>query len=350
MRPLLWLVPLVGCTNYSAGTSSPEPDAEPVTWQPGATLHGDEPLVDRAVAGTQRGHSLWLSGSNMNRMPIAISARTVESGTVRLVVLGPSGELLAADGAAEPTSSASVTLEVAAPGEYVVLAGSHELDSDTTYELTATCAGAGCGVSRIDALATPKAGALVGDAQRNVSMLLGDMLVGRDVDVEVWASAPMQWWNGERVAVARADGAVLDAALPAQLQAGDDLLIVVRDRDGRVLDTGVRTRYAPQANAFARTDRVLYGDTLRIAGVVGYFEGVADLRLYSEAHHEQLGRDVVHADKPGQDGNGLASFDASFDAGHAEPGELLSVGYMTGNGDYRRLGCFEFAGEPRACP
>lgn len=342
----LCVVVLVGCVNYSVDSLPPDPIPETPTWQAAATLHGDEPLLDRAAAGMQHGHSLWLSASNMNRIGITISARAVDGDSVRLVVLGPSGELLGADGVAEPLRNATVTLEIATPGEYIVLAGSHDLATATAYELTATCSG--CGVSRIDALATPKAGALVGDMQRHIPMVLGDMLVGRDVEVELWASPPMQWWNGELVALAR--GAQLDTTVPSAVRPGDDLLIVMRDESGRVIDTGVRTRYAPQQNAFARTDRVLYGDTLRIAGVVGYFEGVAELRLLSETRQLELAHDVVRASKPGQEGNGLGAFDATFTPTDAEPGELVSIGVMNGNGEYRRLGCFEFAGEPRECP
>ena len=344
----LCVVVLVGCVNYSVDSLPPDPIPETASWQAAATLHGDEPLLARAAAGMHQGHSLWLSGSNMNRMPITISARAVDGDSVRLIVLGPSAELLAADGVAEPLRDASVTLEIASPGEYTVLAGSHDLATATTYELIATCSGPGCGVSRIDALATPKAGALVGDVQDQISMVLGDMLVGHDVSVELWASPPMQWWNGELVAHAR--GAQLDATIPSAVRPGDDVLLVMRNDTGRVIDTGVRTRYAPQRNAFARTDRVLYGDTVHIAGIVGYFEGVADLRLRSETRQLELARDVVRANKPGQEGNGLGAFDASFTPTDAEPGELVSVGVMTGNNEYRRLGCFAFAGESRDCP
>jgi hypothetical protein len=60
---------------------------------------------------------------------------------------------------------------------------------------------------------------------------------------------------------------------------------------------------------------------------------------------------------------GFNSFDATFlpDLNvAAHDGEILSVGFINGNGDYRRLGCFEYCnnlsglssctGGERTCP
>ena len=87
------------------------------------------------------------------------------------------------------------------------------------------------------------------------------------------------------------------------------------------------------------------------------------MRLYSETHHRELATHTIHADKPGMIGNGFGAFDATFIPDlsvAATDGELLSVGFINGNGDYRRLGCFEYCnnlsglssctGGPRVCP
>jgi hypothetical protein len=340
-------------------------------WEPAATLHADTSLSDFASAGSRRVHSIWVSGSNNNRVPLTISAHTNDDSDVRIAVLGPlqngARAVLAADGYSSRKRAVSVSLDVAQPGEHLVIVGSYNLATDTSYELSAACTGAGCGVSRVDALATPKDGALVGDTSRLVSMVLGDALVGYgDVEVEVWAAPPMQSWAGQRLGVSEASGNQVNAIVPASVQPGDDLRLVVREAgEGRILDTGVTTRFAPQPSAFARLDSVIYSDLagVQIAGVVGFFEGVADMRLYSETLHREIARDRLDVTRPGQVGNGLNAFDATFLPElslAAHDGELLSVGYINGNGDYRRLGCFEYCnnlsglssctGGPRACP
>ncbi len=358
---LLALLPLAACVadeatgedlDLAAVDATTAAKADSPGWVDAPTLHDGTRLHDFADAQSRRVHSIWIAGTNNNRTEITIDARSTDDATIRIAVLGPLVEgtraVLAADGYARRTPAAAVTVQVAQPGEHLVVVGSYNLATDTSYDLHASCDGAGCGPSRVDALASPKDGALVGDGQRLVSMMLGDMLVERDGDVEVelWASPPMQPWNAQKVATSSASGTQVNAIAPASVRVGDDLRLVVRG-DGRVLDTGVTTRFAPSGTAFARTDAILYGDiaSLQIAGVVGYYEGVADLVLRSETRAVDLAHTSVHADRPGQVGNGLSSFDASFFPAldlAARDGELLSVGYLNGNGDYRRLGCFEY--------
>ncbi|HEY5952185.1 MAG TPA: hypothetical protein VIV40_42095, partial [Kofleriaceae bacterium] len=270
-------------------------------------------------------------------------------------------------GYASRKRAVSVSLDVAQTGEHLVVVGSYGLATDTFYELSASCTGPGCGVSRVDALATPKQGALVGDGGRLVSMVLGDMLIGYgDIEVEMWTSPPMQAWNATKVATSEASGSQINVIAPPAVRWGDDVRLVVREAGGgRVLDTGVTTRFLPVPTNFVRLDSILYGDigSLQIAGSVGYFEGVADLRLRSETRHIELAQDVKHSDLPGMVGNGFNAFDATFSpelSVAAHDGELLSVGYINGNGSYRRLGCFEYCnnlaglssctGGARPCP
>lgn len=342
-------------------------------WETAPTLHADTTLFDFANAGTRRVHSIWVAGTSASRVPLTITATTSDDDDVRIAVLGPldangARAVLAADGYAARKHAVSVSLNVATSGELLVVMGSYNLASDTFYELSASCTGAGCGPSRVDALASPKDFALVGDSTRLVQMTLGDMLVGTgDFEVELWRSPPMQAWNATKVATSQASGNQVNVIAPyPAVRWGDDLRLVVREAgEGRILDTGVTTRFLPTPSNFVRLDAILYGDiaSLQIAGAVGFFEGQADLRLRSETYHREIAATTIHADRPGMVGNGFNAFDATFlpDLSvAAQDGELLSIGFINGNGDYRRLGCFEYCnnlsglssctGGARTCP
>lgn len=383
LKHLLVLLPLAACVDSAESTddidlATEDSDAlllakaDAPGWETAATLHEGSELFDRAGANSRRVHSLWVSGSNMNPVPLVIRADANDGHTVRIAVLGPLVNgvrpTLAADGYSTSKRGASVTVNVKKPGEHLIVVGSYNLATETFYTLDASCVGpTGCGVSRYDVLATPKEGGLVGNSQRLVSMMLGDVLVGHsyDVNVEVWASPPMQSWNAKKIATSTASGQQVNMILPTTVKAGDDLKLVVKKAGGAVLDTGVVARYAPTRTAFVRLDKILYGDiaSLQIAGVVGFFEGQADMRLYSETREREIATYTAYADKPGQIGNGLNAFDATFMPDlsvAARDGEILSVGFINGNGDYRRMGCFEYCnnlsglssctGGPRACP
>jgi hypothetical protein len=198
-------------------------------------------------------------------------------------------------------------------------------------------------------------------------MELGDTFLGfnGDIEVELWSSPPMQHWNATMVATSYASGSQVNVIAPSSVRWGDDVRLVVREPGGRVFDTGVTSRFLPVPTNFVRLDAILYGDiaSLQIAGSVGFFEGHADLRLHSETRHIELAQHDITADRPGQVGNGFNAFDATFlpDLSiAATDGELLSVGVINGNGDYRRLGCFEYCnnlsgmssctGGARPCP
>ncbi len=127
----------------------------------------------------------------------------------------------------------------------------------------------------------------------------------------------------------------------------------------------VAAQLVTPAEGVARLDAILYGDTasLQIAGVTGFFEGHADLRLFSETHKREIAQDNKFVEFPGQVGNGFNAFDATFIPDYsvaARDGELLSIGFINGNGDYSRLGCFQYCnnlsglssctGGPRSCP
>jgi hypothetical protein len=377
----LFALSLVACVDAEAldDTDLASADEAPVSaeksdapgWQPAATLHANTSLHDLASAGSRHVHSIWVAGTNNNRVPLTISARTSNDYDVRIAVLGPAVNgtrpVLAADGYSSRKRAVSVSLDVAKSGEHLVVVGSYNLATETFYELSAACTGTGCGVSRVDALATPKDFALVGDSSRLVQMIIGDMLIGYgDLEVEVWRSPPMQWWNATLVATSQASGSQVNVIAPSVVRWGDDLRLVVREAGGgRVLDTGVTTRFLPVPTNLVRFDAILYGDiaSLQIAGSTGFFEGQADLRLRSVTRNVELAEYTAYADRPGMVGNGFNAFDATFMPDlsvAATDGELLSIGTINGNGDYRRLGCFEYCnnlsglssctGGARACP
>jgi hypothetical protein len=304
----------------------------------------------------------------MNPVPMTFTAHGNGSDNVRVAILGPldhgTRAVLAADGYASPKHDITLSLDVATRGEHLVVVGSWNLATSTVYSLTASCDNC---ESRVDVLATPKDGALVESEQGLVQMLLGDVLVGHDsdIEVEVWASPPMRTWEGELVGTSVASGTQVNALLPSTVKAGDDIRLVVREAGGRTLDSGIVTRFAPDQTAFARLDAIMYGDiaSLQIGGVVGFYEGVADLRLRSVTHKREIARDVKHANRPGMVGNGFGAFDAAFYPDlsvAATDGEILAVGTIDGNGDFSSLGCFEYCnnlsgmssctGGPRACP
>lgn len=378
------LVSLVACVENNEPldeTDLASEDAEPVTttkadapgWEPAATLHAGTSLHEFAGAGSRRVHSLWVAGNDDSRVALTLAATASgEDDDIRIAVLGPvdgSGTrpVLAADGYSSRKRAAIVSLDMATTGEHLVVVGSYGLLSETFYELSATCNDVSCEANQVDVLATPKAGALVGDGSRLISMQLGDVLAGYngDVEVEVWASPPMQTWNAQHVATSYASGNQVNVIAPPAVRWGDDVRLVVREPSGRVFDTGVTTRFLPVPTNLVRLDAILYGDiaSLQIGGSVGYFEGQADLRLRSVTHNREIAAYTAYADRPGMVGNGFNAFDATFlpDLSvAATDGELLSIGYINGNGDYRRLGCFEYCnnlsglssctGGPRPCP
>jgi len=377
---LILAVSLVACVDAADDIDIASEDATQLAggksdapgWEAAATLHANTHLFDIAGAGTRRVHSIWIAGSDDDHVALDLVARANEGDSVRIAVLGPAVDgvrpVLAADGYTSRKSVVAVALDAATAGEHLVVVGSHRLATDTTYELSASCSGDGCGASRVDALASPKDAALVGDAQRIIHMELGEMLIGYgDIEVEVWRSPPMQSWNATLVGTSEASGSQVNAIAPyPAVRWGDDLQLVVREAaGGRILDTGVTTRFLPIPTNFVRLDSILYGDvaSLQIAGAVGFFEGQADLRLRSETRHRELAATTVHADRPGMVGNGFNAFDATFQPNLAtapHDGELLSIGVVNGNGDVRRLGCFEYCnnlsgmssctGGPRTCP
>lgn len=402
MRPLasLLLASLTACT--VSGTGSPgdadddeaaaEEDAESVVgdedggdkgddpgWGGARTLHVGDGQFDQVAAGDRRVHSLWAAGSAADPIAITVTVEAAEeSGTVRVAVLGPLADgqrqVIAADGYTAAKHAIELPARITESGEHLVVIGSFGLASDSAYTAAVRCApDHGCDPARVDVLAEPKAGGLVG-ADDLIAARLGDVLAARDFDVEmeVWTSPPGLSWAAELAGVSVASGDQINALVPDAAAAGDDVILVVREAGGAVLDTGVLGRYAPGEGVFARLDAILYGDlvAVTVSGVTGFFEGTAELELRSQETGRTIESVVVRADRPGQVGNGLGAFDATFapwisdEDGNLNPdlprnGDLLSVGRISGNGDYLPFGCFEYCndlsgedactGGPRSC-
>ena len=381
---LVLLLALAACSDavdadmdLAAGDAVQLGKADASGWAIAPTLHVGARAFDGAQQGGRRIHSLWLAGTAASPVGIDLEVASAEGYDVRVAVLGPlvngARPVLAADGYATRKQLASVHVDSQLSGEHLVVIGSYGLQRETFYNVTARCSG-DCG-DRADILASPKAGALVAmETNRLVQANLGAVLANRsfDVELEVWASPPGLAWTATKVATSVASGTQANVILPASVEAGDDITLVVRKAGGPVLDSGVLTRFAPTAQAFARTDAILYGDlvSVQIGGVVGFFEGVAEMALRSETHGREIARHAIHAELPGAAGIGFGAFDATFapelfdEQGTVNPnlphdGELLSVGWINGNGEYRRLGCFEYCndlagtgsctGGPRSC-
>jgi hypothetical protein len=338
------------------------------SWVEAPTLHAGARVFAHASAGSRSVHSLWLSGSKSQPLELEVVASASDGYDVRFAVLGPlvhgKRVVLAASGYARAETVADATAKIDTAGEHLVVVGSYGLARETFFDLDVRVDDPG----RADVLASPKSGALVGDADRLVSLSLGDVLASRDFDVEVelWTAPPMQHWNATHLATSVASGNQVNFIVPSEVADGDDLQLVVREAGGRTLDSGVLARFSSSTTVFARTDAILYGDlvSLQIGGVVGFFEGVADMVLRSETHDREIAQHTIHADQPGQVGNGLNAFDATFAPELDNPnvprnGEKLSIGFINGNGDYSRIACFEYCNDlsgmevctsgPRSC-
>ena len=348
------------------------------TWDVAPTLHVGHRQYGRAAAGGRRVYPVWIAGSTSAPVPLEVAAAVDgdSAPSVRIAVLGPlqNGQraVLAAGGYASPKASVDVSLKVKTTGEHLIVIGSHDLSDETFFEVTASST---ADARALDVLASPKAGALVATGTNMVQAQLGKVLSNRsyDVELELWASKPMQPWSAVKVATSVASGTQANVIVPSTVKPGDDLRLVVRKAGGAVLDAGVPTRYFPEATPLVRTDAILYGDLVgvQVAGVVGFYEGHASLELRNETRHRIVDTDDREMSMPGHVGNGFNAFDASFDPpitlenGSINPdlprnGDLLSVGYINGNGDFRRLGCFEYCndlsgmetctGGTRTCP
>ncbi len=346
-------------------------------WDTAPTLHVGERKLDHAAAQGRRVFPVWIAGRPGAPVPLDVTATAVDGDySVRVAVLGPlrngTRAVLGAGGYATAKGNVEISLSVATAGEHLIVVGSHNLSTETWFNLQAHCDG--CDGSATDILASPKAGALVGNGTNIVQTRLGGVLANRnyDVELELWASPPMQSWNATKVATSVASGSQANVIVPSSVRAGDDLRLVIRKAGGAVLDAGVLTRYQPQLASLVRTDAILYGDiaSLQVAGITGFFEGQATIALRSETRHVEIAVDDIEMSMPGHVGNGFNAFDATFAPeiehnGTINPnlphnGELMSVGTFNGNGDYRRLGCFQYCndlsgmetctGGPRACP
>ncbi|CAN5890535.1 hypothetical protein BH11MYX3_BH11MYX3_37790 [soil metagenome] len=384
----LALLSLPACTTSAGSTAEPsDPEvtlaaqdalaAPGDAWEVAPTLHVGERAFGQAATGGRRVYPVWLAGSVTTPVTLDVTATAMDGDDVRIAVLGPlrggSRAVLGAGGYAQPRGNVELTVDATTSGEHLIVVGSFDLARDTMFHVGTHCWD--CVPGATDILAVPKDGALVATGDRIIHAQLGDVLATRtfDVELELWASPPAHPWAATKVATAVASGGQLNVIVPASVHAGDDLRLVITDGAGTTLDAGVATRFMPTATALVRTDARIYGDTgmVQASGIVGLFEGRAPMSMRSETHHVVIADTTVVAERPGQVGNGFASFDATFapeladEHGTLNPalprnGDLLSIGSIDGNGGYRRLGCFEYCndlsgmatctGGARTCP
>jgi hypothetical protein len=258
--------------------------------------------------------------------------------------------VLGAGGYAQPRGNVELTVEASAIGEHLIVVGSFELETATEFTIRTACWE--CDAAATDALAAPKAGALAGEGDRTIHAELGAAIRERtDVSIELWIAPPLRRELARLVATVPVSAGRADLLLPASATEGDDLLLVVRDSSGAMLDAGVPARFAPVAHALVRTDALVYGANGMIAasGIAPMFEGRAQLVLHADARGLVLGEATALADKPGHAGNGFSAFDARFPPAAFGRGERLSIGTYNGNGDYRAIACFLAGGAAISC-
>lgn len=326
-------------------------------WDVAPTLHVGERTTGRAPAHGRRVYPVWIAGTESAPVPLDVIATAADGDDVRVAVLGPieggDRRVLGAGGYAQPRGNVEMTVDITTTGQHLFVVGAFELARDTAFEVHTHCET--CAPGETDILATPKDGALVATGDRTVHMTLGDVLADRDHDVEVelWASPPADPSAAHLVGTSVASGAQVNATVPASVVAGDDLRLIVRDpASGAVLDSGLTTRFAPELRALVRTDALRYGtdDTISASGIIGFYEGYADLSLRDEVTHAVINDATVTASRPGQVGNGWNAFDAVFSVAEPHEGALMSIGTLDGAGAYRRIACFAYGSGARPCP
>jgi hypothetical protein len=348
---------LVGCV---AGATPDDADltlaaGDTAAWNTAATLHVGEATLGGAGAHARTVYPVWLAGSAAAPLTLDVVATAEDGHDVRISVLGPirgdgTRPVLGAGGYAQPRGNVELSIEADAVGEYLIVAGSYELATATEFTLRTYCWD--CDAARTDALAFPKSGALTGTGDRIVHAELGAAVRSRDdVSIELWVSPPLHREQAHFVATVPAVDGAVDLPVPASATEGDDLVLVVRESSGAMLDAGVAARFAPEARAFVRTDALVYnaGGAITASGVTPMFEGRAQLVLHSDARGIVLAEAAVAAERPGQIGNGLSAFDAAFPRAAFGRGERLSIGTYNGNGDYRAIACFAAGGAANSC-
>ncbi|CAN5872987.1 hypothetical protein BH11MYX2_BH11MYX2_39210 [soil metagenome] len=366
------LLLVAGCTQSLADVTSPETTLatnDPSTvivskndpvWTRARTLHVGGRVARQADANERSVFPVWLDGSEESPISLDVVATSTNDDSVRVALLGPLHDgirdVIAAEGYSQPRGDVEITADVTTKGEHLLVVGSFELATPTEFTLGAYCYD--CAADRIDVLSQPKDGALV--VGRMLQLELAGVMKDRgDIQADVIAGPPGHPELASRVATVQASGAQLNAILPPSVQPGDDIALVVRTTAGEILDDALVARFVDTYAPLVRTDVIAYGTpeapSITASGVVPMFEGVTELALRSEERKQFISTATTRVTKPGQMTNGFASFDTMFEWALEEvatplAGEVLSVGYVNGAGDYQRLGCFMYGGGTTTCP
>lgn len=125
------LVHTVGCTDEASLTAS------------NAELRIGNSIHDTADVGTTREYPIGIHASPESPITFDVVATAFDNSSVRVQVYGPEHDgdrkLLVAGGISQPRGNVELNAVAIEDGEHLIVVGSFELKTPTTYELAAYC-------------------------------------------------------------------------------------------------------------------------------------------------------------------------------------------------------------------
>ena len=331
-------------------TTSVEEDVRSISidtdWTYSGTVHTGEVREAPISPAPQRRVYAFYAGATADA-PIDVDFTVAGDMPVRVALLAPidgggNRAVVGSAGYGEATDVAILHAHLTQAGAYRIVVASFDRQYEGTFALVTRCVGGAC--YNLDALLTPRAGELA--AARTIEVRVNPALI--NAQVELWA-------HGARVAQAWTSQGLAYIPVPASVTDGDDLLAVVPG-----VDDGVPVRLWTRQGPGVRLDRLSLnnaGNVLSASGVAGFFEGQTIIAVRNEVSLSILATQNMHTDLPGQEGTGLAEFDANLViplGALPHSGQLMSLGSIetaSGNPIYVRWGCFEWGTlTPASCP
>ena len=337
---------LIAACGPTIGVDESVRSIDDTDWTYSGTVHTGEVREARIAPASQRRVYSFYAGATA-AAPIDVDFTMVGDTQVRVALLAPldaggNRAVVGSAGYGEATDVAVVHAHLAQSGVYQIVAASFNRASEGTFALAARCTGGAC--AALDALATPRVGALAAD--RNLEVRINPALI--NAQIELWA-------HGARVAQAWTSQGLATIPVPASVADGDDLLVAVPG-----VDDGVAVRLWTRQGPGVRMDRLALdnvGNRLSVSGVIGFFEGQATVALRREIDLDLIAQTNLTTDLPGQEGTGFDAFDTTLVvplASLPRAGDLMSLGSIeTASGVplYIRWGCFEWGTlTPVSCP
>jgi hypothetical protein len=333
-------------------TTSVEEDARSISidtdWTYSGTVHSGEAREAPISPAPQRRVYAFFAGATA-QAPIDVDFTVAGDMPVRVALLAPidgggNRAVVGSAGYSEATDVAIVHAHLTQAGAYRIVIASFNRAYEGTFALVTRCAGGAC--ENLDALVTPRAGALAAD--RMIEVRINPALINGQIEL---------WGRGQRMGQAWTSQGLARIPVPAaeRVADGDDLLLVVPG-----IDDGVPVRLWTRQGPGVRFDSLALnnaGNVLSGSGVAGFFEGQSIVALRNEVSLSILATQNLRTDLPGQEGTGLAEFDANLViplAALPRSGQLMSLGSIetaSGNSLYVRWGCFEWGTlTPASCP